>query len=315
MKQVYLNILKFSSVVLIVYLIIIFLLSVIKYKIYPLITYTSNYYPSKGGHTFQSMKEFSNEREKWDVIFLGSSHVYRGFDPRIFSEHNIVTFNLGTSGQSIESSFIVYEKLIAEKGVKTIVLELFASQMVSTDKVDESTFDIAYNSPGYNISLACLIDQADWRLVNLGVYKLFTTYANSIYCDSTYVGRGFSERSDSANTLNFEYDQLLQPSMKKYKALEKLIVAIKQHQQQVIIVSHPMPREYPILVHQQFTSFIRPLLNKYNVAYFDYTQTPSIASHDFFYDSNHLNQSGVCLFNSLLLSNNEFKKLLNVERP
>ena len=32
-----------------------------------------------------------------DILFLGSSHTYRGFDPRIFMKDNIKSFNLASS--------------------------------------------------------------------------------------------------------------------------------------------------------------------------------------------------------------------------
>ena len=36
-----------------------------------------------------------------DVLVLGSSHAYRGFDPRIFKKAGIKLFNFGSSGQTL----------------------------------------------------------------------------------------------------------------------------------------------------------------------------------------------------------------------
>ena len=119
MKLVYKTI-SFSAIVVFIYILVMFALSNIKYKSFPLIIYTSNFYPSIGGHTFQSFNDFEKENNI-DILFLGSSHAYRGFDPRIFKKYGYTTYNLGTSGQSLESSKLVYENYISTKNVKIIL--------------------------------------------------------------------------------------------------------------------------------------------------------------------------------------------------
>lgn len=45
---------------------------------------------------FNDLRKLNN----CDILFLGSSHCYRGFDPRVFKNIGYNIFNLGTSSQT-----------------------------------------------------------------------------------------------------------------------------------------------------------------------------------------------------------------------
>src|SRR5690554_458534 len=51
------------------------------------------------GHTETRLKEVKSFGDV-DILFLGSSHAYRGFDTRIFKKAGFRSFNLGTSAQT-----------------------------------------------------------------------------------------------------------------------------------------------------------------------------------------------------------------------
>lgn len=51
------------------------------------------------GHLFSRVRD-AEKMKNPDILFLGSSHAYRGFDTRIFSKHGITSFNLGSSAQT-----------------------------------------------------------------------------------------------------------------------------------------------------------------------------------------------------------------------
>jgi hypothetical protein len=286
------------------------LLSTIKYKKTPLLTFTSNYYPAKGGHTYQSFKEFENV-DDLDILFLGSSHAYRGFDPRIFKQYGYNSYNLGTSGQNLESSEFIFKKLLSKKKIKTVVLEIFSNQFEKNENLLESNIDIAFNAPSYMFNVNYIFFKKDWRFVNLFFYKLFTARSNPVYLDSTYVGKGFSENKTTVKDTIFKYNNDFVPFVEKYNTLECIIKQASLNKQKLILVSHPLPHQYPIKQHIAFKEFINPLLKKYNISYFDYTTDHNLLASKHFYDYNHLNQKGVQIFDSLLINNLEFKKLLN----
>ncbi|MFQ3676285.1 MAG: hypothetical protein SNJ64_07080 [Endomicrobiia bacterium] len=52
------------------------------------------------GHLFSRLKEVKSTNTI-DILFLGSSHTYRGFDSRIFKRYGYETFNLGSSSNVV----------------------------------------------------------------------------------------------------------------------------------------------------------------------------------------------------------------------
>lgn len=74
---------------------------------------------------------FETVQEEADVLFLGSSHVYRQFDPSLFDElrgvenENIRSYNLGTVGMEFAEELYLLRRILHENpsNLKWIVLE------------------------------------------------------------------------------------------------------------------------------------------------------------------------------------------------
>lgn len=294
------------------YWIVILAISNIKYKKYPLIIYTSNYYPSKGGHTFQALSEY-NPNKNYDLIFIGSSHAYRSFDPRIFDKYNISSFNLGTSGQSIESSYLILKNIIDKKNVKTILLEINRQELSGSSEANESSFDITLNAPTYKIGFDYLKTLFDWRFVNLLHYKYFTSWHTVVYKDTTYLERGFSLNQDTAKEVSFSFNEAKPVSKNKLNVLENIISLAQENNIQIILTSQPMPKNYSKSQHSELVKFLDPLLQKYSVNYYDYTFDIHFKTNEHFYDYGHLNQAGVEIYDSLLLNNKNFIYSINAK--
>lgn len=300
----------FGLIVAVLYIIFIGLLSNITYKNVPVLTFTSNYYPIKGGHTYQSFNEFVDV-DNLDILFLGSSHAYRGFDPRIFKRYGYNTYNLGTSGQNLESSEMILKIALPQKKIKIVVLEIFSSQFKKGENLIESNIDLAFNTKGYAFNMDYIVSKKDWRFVNLLFYKLFTSHLSPVFMDSAYVGKGFSQNEAIAKDSVFKYNSDFVLFTEKYYTLEQIIKQASINHQRLILVSHPMPHQYPIEQHIAFKKNIEPLLKKYNIPYFDYTTDHKLLASKHFFDYNHLNQKGVEIFDSLLINNTQFKRLLD----
>ena len=60
----------------------------------------SNIIYKKGfnGHLYSRINEI-DKYDEVDILFLGSSHAYRGFDTRIFKAEGYSSFNLGSSAR------------------------------------------------------------------------------------------------------------------------------------------------------------------------------------------------------------------------
>jgi hypothetical protein len=69
----------------------------------------------------------------------------------------------------------------------------------------------------------------------------------------------------------------------------------------IVAVSHPTPLIYPMRDHDKFLADVNPLLMKYNVPYYDYTNYKEMGNINFYSDPTHLNQIGTIRFNKMLI--------------
>jgi len=75
-----------------------------------------------------------------DILFLGSSHSYRGFNPQYFSGYK--TFNLGSSAQTPIQTNLLLKRYLHQLNPKTIVYEVYPISL-SIDGVESSSDIIA----------------------------------------------------------------------------------------------------------------------------------------------------------------------------
>lgn len=67
---------------------------------------------------------FSSDRDSYDVLFLGTSHVLYGISPmEIYKENHITSYNLGTSGQPIDGTLAVLKEAFCNQSPKVVVLD------------------------------------------------------------------------------------------------------------------------------------------------------------------------------------------------
>ena len=107
------------------------------------------------GHLNSRVKDIKNHSDV-DVLFLGSSHAYRGFDPRIFKKHGITSFNLGSSSQTPIQTEILLNRYLNSLNPKLVVYEVYpgflrndgvesALDLIANDKIDFLTIKMSLN--------------------------------------------------------------------------------------------------------------------------------------------------------------------------
>ena len=65
-----------------------------------------NYKKGAPGYLYSRIKEIRTAKNT-DLLFLGSSKAYRGFDPRIFEAAGYRSFNLGSSNQTPIQTYLL----------------------------------------------------------------------------------------------------------------------------------------------------------------------------------------------------------------
>jgi hypothetical protein len=265
--------------------------------------------PGGLGHTLTRYSEI-DQYKNVDIVFIGSSHSYRGFDPRLFKECGYSTFNMGTTAQSPINAYFLLKRYFKSLQPKLVVLELFPKTL-SIDGL-ESYSDIISNvslSPEI-VQMALSIKSA--QALNLVTVKLLdeylfrNTYQQKAVFSDTYVKGGFCETSfvSLQNDLPKLNKSNLIVNKAQVKYLLKIIEYIKNSGANVVIVIQPVTKEYidESNNYTELSKLIFQIAAEYSVPFINYDTLLNLDTNTHFRDFDHLNQRGVVVTNKHLIT-------------
>jgi len=251
-----------------------------------------------------------------DILFLGASHTYRGFDPRIFKEYGYNTFNLGSPNQTPLQTEILLERYLNNLNPKLIIYEVHpwpflldgvesALDLLANDKIDMSSVKMALilnNVKAYNTLIYSWYRQ---------LFDLDNGFKEEMKKeDDTYISGGYVEKKLSFNSPEAEKKEEIPVTLAHWKpkayqliAFERILKIIKDKNIEMVFVQAPVTKMVFNVFdgNDKFDAFISSKTDHY--INFNYLMKLD-DSLDFF-DSHHLNQQGVRVFNEALLKGKE----------
>jgi hypothetical protein len=258
------------------------------------------------GNLHLRMKEVKGV-QNIDLLILGSSHAYRGFDTRIFQKKDIKTFNLGSMSQTPVQTKLLVERYISQLNPKMVIYEVYPD-IFTNDGVESSLNFIAYSDIGLanKLKMAFMINNI--KIYNTLIYGVFSDLVKRDKYDlypkgndgDTYINGGFVERKLTYNLAMEEYGNVANRQFKEYqiKAFEEILKIFKKNNIRYLLVQTPV-------TSRLYNSYIdNDQMDRTFEDYGDYLNFNSIMTLNDsidFYDSNHLNQNGVNKFNLKLL--------------
>jgi len=262
-----------------------------------------NYRICSYGHMFSRLQAAETIQDV-DILFLGSSHAYRGFDTRIYSEHHLKTFNLGSSSQTPIQTKLLLSRYLNNINPKTIIYEVFP-ETFTMDGV-ESSVDIIANDKNDIASIKMAITINNINTYNTLIYGFTVDLLNlnkniqeaTKKDNDTYIPGGFVEKEMQYYTPVAIDTQRWIYNEKQLVAFEEILAILKSANISVILVYAPITSTYynSILNNEAFDKKMIQMGEYYN---FNKILTLNDTLH--FYDEHHLNQTGVELFNNKLL--------------
>ncbi|TNE53468.1 MAG: hypothetical protein EP338_11230 [Bacteroidetes bacterium] len=300
MRNFILNLLKFSLLTALLYLLFLFLSGQFLPALFrPNLVYKKGAY----GHSFSRLQEMDSLRE-CDLLFLGSSHCYRGFDPRIFERYGYSSFNLGSSSQSPKQTRILLQKYLKQVRPKKVIYEVYpmtfcidgveaSIDLISNSETDKYAFDLFYEVPHVKTLNTYLY--TSMRQV-LGMDRNFSEPHDKP--GDHYVPGGYVEH-DLATFEGTEVPrQQWHFKREQFAAFGQIVRDLKEKNIELILVYAPISKElYQSYSNQQaFDQGIRSC-----GTYWNFNEIMSLDDHKHFYDDDHLNQQGVTLFNEKLI--------------
>lgn len=269
--------------------------------------YTPNIrYPLNAtGHLRTRMKEVA-QHPPVDIVFLGSSHAYRGFDPRIWQEHGYTSFNLGSSAQSMLQSELLAKAHLPRLKPDLVIVEVHPNPF-RYDGI-ESAIDMIANRPidRHTVGMALrLPDVLTWNALAYGLVRQ-ATGADARFREApvrdkdAYIMGGYVERRSGTFVpkSNLKSDPV-EPLPIQWDAFERLLYVLREQGIEVILVEAPMTRWYyenGFAGHEVFEQRMSA-----SGRFINMNGKVELSDSLHFFTKWHLNQEGAELFNAALI--------------
>lgn len=270
--------------------------------------YQKNVFTTEG-HVHKRLNE-AKQTQNVDVLFLGSSHTFRGFDTRIFKKAGLNSFNLGTPAQTPLQTEYLLERYLDSLKPKLVIYEVYpvtfsiegieaSVHLIANEEVNTDIVDVALEQNSmivYNTLLLSFLEQA------LGLdIKEEIIRKNERYIAGGYLERDlkyFNRTPRPKQALMFDEDQ--------FKWFEKNLEQLKARNIDYILVQAP----YPKATYNAFTNLkgFDARMKGYG-KYYNFNESMDLDDSLNYMDDSHLNQNGVNAFNKQLIDS------LKISRP
>lgn len=277
--------------------------------IHPVFQENISYYRGAYGHLFSRVEDVEESGEV-DIVFVGSSACYRGFDTRIFAKHGLSSFNLGSTAQSHLQTQVFLKQYITRLKPKLVIYEIntgifqsdgleSALDLLANSSIDTHTIKMigkVNHLKAYNTFIFSYLYQL------IGQHKQYTEpKQNEIdtYIDGGYVERKMayfhvpeSSSSESAHSVTIDF------SPQQLQAFEENLSFLQEKQIPFLLVRTPKTEYSNQMISNQ--PYFDSIVGQHG-PYMDFNQYDDWDDSLHFYDAGHLNQAGVERFNEHLV--------------
>lgn len=255
-----------------------------------------NLFNKEKGHMFNRLQQ-ADSLNSLDILFLGSSHAYRGFDVEFFEKKGYTAFNLGSSNQSLLQSYILLDNYISKVNPKYVIIEV--NPLSFCYDGDESNLDLLINTQKTSIEASILFHSPNLININTLVYKTITNKSTKEQKNEKPEGyyKGYI-RKDSVFNIPVQKVTNLQRNLKEsqIKYLDKTLSLLKKNKISYFLVYAPVTENF----RKYYNNFpIDSIMKDKN--FINFSDLENINDSLNFYDSHHMNQSGVNIFNEILI--------------
>jgi hypothetical protein len=239
-----------------------------------------------------------------DILFLGSSHAYRGFDTRIFKKNHLETFNLGSSSQTPLQTKVLLTKYLDQLNPKTIIYEVYPYTF-SIDGVESSLDLIAHDKNDLN-SIKMVLTVNNITVYNSLLYRFIrdpfsfnsSCIESKLDRNNRYIPGGYVE-ADSSYFQHVDFSKNKWAfNDRQFVIFNDIIKMIKERNIKLILVNAPIS----VSLYNSYTNndVFDNKMNSYGI-YYNFNKILNLTDSLHFLDSDHLNQSGVQIFNEKLI--------------
>ncbi|MFT7239168.1 MAG: hypothetical protein ACI93L_003267 [Cyclobacteriaceae bacterium] len=246
-----------------------------------------------------------------DLLFLGSSHAYRGFDSRIFELEGINTFNLGSPSQTPTQTEVLIARYLDQLNPKVVIYEVYPSifqndgvesglDFIANTYLDSEIIKMCFRINHIKIYNALIYDLAREMLhinrdVNTSTDNLTDQYISGGFV-ATSKTSNLSPINDHMKAIYSGKKWIIQD--KQWLAFRNIIKRLKNRNITVLLLQAPVTRDaYQLYTNNyEIDSMFQTL-----APYFNLNESMKMDDKFDFMDYHHLNQSGVRKVNNSVL--------------
>jgi len=266
-----------------------------------IVVYMNPYMPLIGGQE-ALMTRSAMTSESVDVLVVGSSHAYRGYDPRVFLRYGFKLFNAGSSSQNPLVSQVLLENFLERSDQMPLVIFDVYDKILELE-CSESVGRMLMNCEQQQIANKLIFKDCSIRSMNVYFSRLFAGRSvDEVKC-LDYVENGFCQTTKVLDSVPNERLGKFCGNSKTIDALDSCLNWLKIQNRKFILVSHPMPYQLGFEdYHKSTNNLVNEMANRYGSAYLDFSLLDGFSEDaSFFSDQTHLNQKGVEKYNAILI--------------
>lgn len=292
------------------YLVTIFALANIHFSEYTLFQYLTRTDVRSGWFGF-SLRRFS-EIENYaniDILFVGSSHCYRSFDPRVFGSAGLTTFDIGSDAQSPLNSHYLLRRYGDRLSPRLVIFEVNPT-IFRLDGL-ESFYDILANSDlssevvemGLAVGTPQSINALVARVLTVTARPLSEVTQDEIFNES-YVAGGHVSSDGVYRYIRIDDSGDIIPLDDQIDFLKRNMELIQSRGAKVLLVIAPIPAERmaSITNYDEITARIDTIAQEFSAQFHDFNREMLFRKHSHFRDSHHLNSLGAKVFSDAILN-------------
>lgn len=304
MKLIIRNSLKVLLAALAIYVAVIFIFSNVQFIDRRMSLFFVPNLQRNGGQEMQMMRDLTSNPTKYDAIVLGSSHAYRGYDPRIFEQVGINLFNAGTSAQNAKGSLVLYNEFLRDRA-DVFILDVY--DPVFELEGTESNMRLIQNVATNAAAFALVKQEVKLYTLNALAVRLASMNVKDEAPNTDYIKNGFCEKKGILYAVEPLNDSVFDANEEMFEAFEAMVKQMQADGKRIVLCSHPLPASAGLHnYHDKFLQKFSPLIEHLGVPYIDLTYCNEGFGINEFADLSHLNQQGVELYNRILLENQTF---------
>jgi hypothetical protein len=255
------------------------------------------------GFMFTRLQEAERARNI-DILILGSSHAYRGFDTRNFKAAGYSSFNLGSRAQSPIQTKMLLNRYLETLNPKIILYEVYPW----TFEIDgvESSLDIISSSRNDYEAVRMALELNNVKTYNtlaFGMYKDLLGLSSGFnepmtIDDDTYIPGGYVQKELKYFKHTEHPPETWAWNRAQLESFEDNISLIRRKNVRLIFIQSPVTAA----LYRSYTNVGEfNAMMKSHGEYYDFNGMVALDDSLHFYDPDHLNQDGVDIFNNAII--------------